>query len=241
MREPVETFERSMLKWAKAAFQQEVRTDFQYISLFDSFASKRLLTILRQRSPEELEVLARVLPLQVLRLTPEAERLREELSARERHAVERLRADYDKDHFDHWADYVQVISRMDTKAGKQEFNAACRNGNVIVNEIASQRGWVPATAARGEWGLVLEKDGLRITLSFKLARWMELDYGISIWDKKNVRCVRSRAQYLGDLGIGGCWNVPGAREFPEKMIDASNFAIWHWHQYEIILTHRTDE
>jgi hypothetical protein len=232
----IERFEHRVLEWARAAFAEEVRSDFRRAQTFDAFQTQRLLTILRHRQQHELETLARVLPLQVFNLTPDSLERRRDLLAEEREIVERFRADYDRDHTEHFSQGVAVLSRMRSRETKQEFNAACSKGEQIVKEIAFQRSCTVAGGARGEWGLVFDLNGLRIVLSLKLARWMELGYFISISSvAPNYRSL-FRGQYLADLGIGGgSWRVTSAEELPQRLLKASEFALWHLGEYRNLI------
>jgi hypothetical protein len=232
----IERFEHLVLEWARAAFAEEVRSSFQRAQGFDAFQTQRLLTILRERSQAELQLLARVLPLQVFNLSADCLERRRQLPAEEREVVERFRADLDRDRREHFSQGVAVLDRMNKRETKQEFNVACRQGEQIVKEIAVQRSCVAASAARGEWGLIFEVTDLKIVLCLKLARWMELGYSISINSTAPVFRHLFRSEYLADLGIGGgSWNIPSSNEFPHKLQKACEFALWHLGEYRKLI------
>jgi len=232
-----ESFSILKLEWARKQFLSELVSDFQRCRTFDSFRSQRQIEVLLDRPREQLVILARVLPLKILSNHPTNNERLSSLSAKEQEAVEALRNDYEKDHTKHFQQHVLNIARKDHPEVKAEFNAATRNGNNLIKEIAARFNCELAGAARGEWGLIFYEQDLRITLSLKLGRNMELEYYLSISDKAFSRSLCFHDRYLGVLGIGSSeWNVETADQFPDKLVKGAEFALWHKNEYEKIIS-----
>ena len=174
-----------------------------------------------------------VLPLQVLpKTTITDERLRS-LPEEDVEALEQLRDDYHNDHLRHFAQHVRDVAWKDSKEAKAEFNVASRRGNDLIKKLASGWNCEVAGAARGEWGLIFHRQHLRIAVSLKLGRNMELAYNISISDDVFAISLCFRHHYLGALGIGSsAWIVETANQFPDKLLKATEFALWHKSEYD---------
>jgi hypothetical protein len=232
----IEQFNGRVVDWARSAFAEELRTGFRRSQTFDSFRTRRDLAILGERPRKQLELLAWVLPLQLLSNTPEVIERRNRLTAEEKEAVEQLCADYKTDHEEQFPLHVANIARRRDNEIKEQFNAASRKGNQIIKDIASEWKCDSVGAARGEWGLIFVRDGLRMVVSLKLARNMDLAYDLSLSDQTGAHSIRFHDHYLGVLGVSyGSWFVENAGQFPDKLLAASEFAIWHKREYDKII------
>ena len=212
-------FDKRVIQWAKQRFASEIMTDFERMQSFDFPPTRRLLSILRNRSRVDLELLAQTLPLQVLNANESASR--QMLTPKQIALVNNLRADLDEDYRKNFSEDLKGINRRHKKGVKSEFNLANREGIRVIKEIAAKWECGCSYGARGEWALVIKADEIHITLSFKLSRWMELQYGVSIAEALSPIPIRSRAQYLGDLGLGGgSWQVQKSTELAGKLLNA---------------------
>ncbi len=229
-------FNAAVLEWARLGFAEELRTNFERAEQFDNVRNREMLSVLRRQSAEDLGFLAKVLPLGVFRESPDDINNRNRLPSEERQAVEKLRADFDHEYRVHFYEHTARFARRHDKLIKEQFNIASRKGNAMIKEIASQWEADAVGAARGEWGLILRKDWLKITVSLKLARYMEMGYHVGVSNLTSSERFRFHDSYLGVLGFGmGQWDIETADQFPEKLLRAAEFAMWHVRQYEELL------
>jgi len=231
-----EDFSGALLKWARTQFDKELRSDFQRARTFDSFRSQRDLAVLLDRSKSELEILARVLPLQVLANTPDANKRLRTLRANEIESVEKLQRDRHKDYLKHFDEGLGYLRRFDSLQGRAEFKTACKKGREIIKETARSINCEATGAANGEWGLIFYTAQWRIAVSLNLARWLELSYSISISGKASHHNVCLHHIFLAVLGFGaGSWDIPNSEQFPDKLLKSIEFALWHKSEYERII------
>jgi hypothetical protein len=194
------------------------------------------MLVLRMQPPDTLDILARVLPLGVFWERPEALVRRASLPRHERRAVEGFRADYNAYCHDHFAEQVTRVTQADDPKVLERFKTASRKGKEMVEQIADQWACNPAHAGPGEWGLLSQREGLRIAVSLNLGRNMSLSYHISMFDVAGSRTIRFHDDYLSVLGLGtGSWAVRPVDHFPDKLLRTSEFARWHVEEYEKLL------
>jgi hypothetical protein len=237
----IERFNACVLRWARERFAEELQTDFARAECFDNPRSREMLSVLRKRPVEDLKTLAEVLPLGVLSESPDAIERHNRLSPEVKVVVEKLNTDLDKDYREHFYESVAYLNRKDDKKIKAQFNIASQKGNQMVKEIASRWNCEAAGAARGEWGLILRKDWRRITISLKLARNMELGYGISISNLAASRRIGG-GSYGGLLGFGiGGWDIESAEQFSGKLLKAIDFAWWQVQEFEKLISECSKE
>jgi hypothetical protein len=228
----VQEFDALLLKWARDQFIQELSSDFRRSKQYDGLRAKEQLAVIQNQSPEQLAVLSRVLPLGVFWETPNAIKVRKQLTIEERQPVERLRADYHAEHNRNYNQHMELLRREHHPEIKKLFRSATREGNNLQNKIGKQRNLVVARAGAGEWGFIKEQSWGRVTISINLSRFLTLSYMISI--KNNLgETIRFHDHYLGVLGIGGGdWQIDNENEFGIKFIKACEFALWHAGEYE---------
>jgi hypothetical protein len=227
-------FDKQVVQWAKRRFGIEINTDFERIQTFDFPANLRLLSMLRNLSGADLELLAQTLPLQVLNAKKSSDSPL--LTPKQIVLINNLRADLDTDYRKNFSEDLKIINLRHKKDIKFEFNKANKDGIEVIKQTAAKWGCDYSHGARGEWALIVTAGQIRITYSFKLSRWMELQYGISIADSLSSISIRSGAQYLGDLGLGGgSWLVKKSTDLTAKLLNAIEFASWHANEYKLIL------
>jgi hypothetical protein len=225
-----------LLNWARKQFEQEIHSDFQRTQQYDGQRAKEHLKVLRQQSPKQLAILARVLPLEVFWETPDAIERRNQLAIEEREAVEKLRADYNTECRGNFMQKVQKRwhAKNDPEIKKQ-FEEAAEEGKQFHRQVAEQRNLEVATAEPGEWGLIAYKNWGRIVISINLGTGMSMSYRIGLYNFMG-EVIRFHDHYLRALGIGsGNWSVENRNMLGEKFLMAVDFAVWHTSQYEEIV------
>jgi len=229
-------FDAHLLEWARNVFAEELQSDFCRARAFDSPRTSRQLTALRKQPTEQMQILARVLPLQVFGNTPDRQERRSRLLPVERAAVEKLMADYDDADNECWTASVEAIARAGTKHAKAQFVEAAARGSVVASEIASRWKCELATAGRGEWGFIFNRSWGRFVVSIVLGRLRVVGYTLSMFDAA-LHSIRFNDHYLGVLGIGaGAWVVDSAAACEKKVLKAADFAYWHLQEYDKIVT-----
>lgn len=193
------------------------------------------MSVLLRRSPEELRLLSRVLPMQVSWRIPDAERRRQSLSIEERVLVEELIADYDKELRRHNDELIKEISRRHRPDVQEQFVIANQTGKAIINSIALDWKYKAVRGGPGEWGLIADRKWGRITISLNLSRTMHFGYHVTIVNERRDS-IRNGDDYLVVLGVvGGSWEVKCAHSFSEKIMKVWDFAAWHVGEYEAII------
>ncbi len=231
----VQRFSELRLEWARAAFAEELRTDFHRAEAFDSPVSKEALRVLRRQSAQNLQVLANVLPLKVSWETPDAIERRRRLPNEAMKAVETFRADLEREHHEHFCEKLEPLWRANERSVKRSFQASVAIGNRLIMEIGDRWRCGVDGGAPGEWGLIFKRDWGRLTVSMNLSRSMDVRYTIALSDH-TFRTIRPWEDYLTTLGIGaGAWVVESQEAFPDKLWRASDFAWWHLNEYEKII------
>lgn len=226
-------FNARLFEWAKTCFLEEAATGFRRAQKFDALRSQRYLAVLRQRPETDLEILARVLPKQVLFDSPRDVARRNALPPNEKAPVERLHSDLKTDQQEHSSAYIMELAGRHHSEVKREFNVASQIGSELVGEIAKEQECEAVRAARGEWGLIFVRHDVRYCVSVNLTRYMLIDYSLSLSNCNSSYSVRFHDNYLGVLGIGGGeWFVRNAQHFPEQLRKAVDFALWHREEYE---------
>jgi hypothetical protein len=148
-------FDGPRLVWARNQFNQEIQSDFQRTQQFDGSRAKEHLARLRKQSPEQLAILARVLPLGVFWQTPDALERRKLLGVEERAAVGKLIADYKSEMRGSFQERLQKKrDRRRNLEHKKLIKELVKDGRKIHREIGKQKDLEVATAGPGEWGLI---------------------------------------------------------------------------------------
>jgi hypothetical protein len=222
--------------WAIDKFEDELRSGFQKIDLFDSPWNEEISRVLKGRPKNELEILAKVLPLGVFWQLPDMIDVRRRLAIREREAVERFRADYDRLCKENFSQQVERVSESRSPLAVRRLKSASPKGRKIVNEIGSEWGWESVSAGAGEWGLVFRGGRITTTVSLNLGRNFSLSYAISLFDTIHSRTLRYQDDYFKVLGLGdGGWQIGANDNFRKKIVQICEFASWHVHEYRRIL------
>ncbi|HEX3627667.1 MAG TPA: hypothetical protein VH280_19845 [Verrucomicrobiae bacterium] len=232
----IQDFDGPALAWARNQFDQEIQSDFQRTRQFDGSRAKEHLALLRRQSPEQLAILARVLPLGVFWQTPDAHEKRSQLSAEERTAVEKLIADYNSEKYGSFQKLLQKKwdHRRNPEHGKL-IKELVKDGRKIHREIGEQKDLELATSGPGEWGLIGRRNWGRFVISINLGGAPSLSYRMGLYNATGDR-IRFYDHYLMALGIGaGAWSVRDRSELSEKFLRAVDFATWHANEYEVII------
>ena len=231
----VDKFNSSLLNWAKSAFLEEVRSGFYKAQSLNGLCSRQRVGILREQSAENLQILARVLPLGVWSESPGVDAIRNGLSDDEWKAVESLEAAAVKVYREHWRAGYEHLARQNTAEFREQFRKASKSCIPIVKGIAAKWKCFFTGAGPGEWGLIGERPWGRITVSLTLKRYLDVGYSISICDQQ-FNSIVFHSAYLGVLGIGGSeWANENAQQVPETLIKAGEFIQWHVGEYEYLI------
>jgi hypothetical protein len=227
--------QEAVLDWARNAFAHEIREDFARATSFDGMLSQIVVAPLKRFAPQDLNILAEVLPLGVASTGPSSTALRNQLPPEQRKIVEQFQEMTYTVRSERWAEYSQDIQKVTSESAREEARSIVHVATGEIGTIASQWGFKCVKIDRSTWKLTSLKEWGELSVQFDLGSPLRLHYGIFIYDRTGNQ-VRRHDHYLGLLGIGPSeWAIENARECPDRLRKAGEFIRWHVSEYERIL------
>ena len=223
---------KSLIDWAREQFQQEVRTGFARARVFDGPFAQICLEALNAFSPEQLQMLKKILPsygrvpeLQNT-MTVEEKKLVDALNDARQH-IFRTRLN------ERMAQVSPLLRRP-----LSEFKSILRVARETFAGFAKQWGYDIRKAEPAVWLLSRSEKWGTVVIVFDLHEKISMSYNISIKSDQFIEIdqvseLPKRDHYLGRLGVGmssDCFMVD-ADSCAEKFRQVGEIAHWHADAY----------
>ena len=221
-----------LVEWGKAAFARELDTGFKQARIFDSRWAEVEFATLETFAPEDLRVLAELLPTR----KPENPELQKTMSDRERGLIETLNQTFARILTERKKEIAERTMSIFDSPLKEEIKRMQLVAKEKLKALAKQWDCEIRKVDAATWRLYrLERWG-KLFIFFDFSDRIELSYFINIEDN-DYRDVVEHDSYLGRLGLrsGSRCTVTTAEMCEEKIPRMAEIVNWQVDEYSKII------